>query len=178
MPWRLKGGPRGVRRPLAGGTGSCEFRARAELIRRRATTNLKELMMLERTRGLSVMRIRSMATIRNPKQIAASSGQPEEKKASALEKTANDLTTQKFSRAYEVEDVVARLAEALTDKAARSVLLVGKAGVGKTAVFNELVSRRRVRPRVNSVLGDEWLAAGCRHEWFWNVARALRCCLA
>ena len=118
-----------------------ERHARAELIRRRAATSLKELMMLERMRGLSVMRIRSMATIRNPKQIAASSGQPEEKKASALEKTANDLTTQKFSRAYEVEDAVARLAEALTDKAARSVLLVGKAGVGKTAVFNELVSR-------------------------------------
>lgn len=119
-----------------------ERHARAELIRRRATTSLKELMMLERTRGLSVMRIRSMATIRNPKQIAASSGQPQEKKASALEQTANDLTKQKFSRAYEVEDAVARLAEALTDKAARSVLLVGKAGVGKTAVFNELVRRR------------------------------------
>ncbi|HEU4794798.1 MAG TPA: AAA family ATPase, partial [Pyrinomonadaceae bacterium] len=42
----------------------------------------------------------------------------------------------------EVEDAVARLAEALTGKAARSVLLVGKAGVGQTAVFNELVRRR------------------------------------
>jgi len=98
--------------------------------------------MLERTRGLSVMRIRSMAMIRSPKQIAASSGQPEEKKASALEQTANDLTTRKLSRAYEVEDAVTRLAEALTGKAARSVLLAGKAGVGKTAVFNELVRRR------------------------------------
>ena len=119
-----------------------ERHARAELIRRRATTSLKELMMLERARGLSVMRIRSMATIRNPKQIAAAAGQPEEKKASALEQTANDLTKQKLSRAYEVEDAVARLAEALTGKAARSVLLVGKAGVGKTAVFNELARRR------------------------------------
>jgi ATP-dependent Clp protease ATP-binding subunit ClpA len=119
-----------------------ERHVRAELIRRRATTSLKDLMMLERTRGLSVMRIRSMAMIRNPKQIAASAGQPEEKKASALEQTANDLTLQKLSRAYEVEDAVARLAEALTGKAARSVLLAGKAGVGKTAVFNELVRRR------------------------------------
>lgn len=119
-----------------------ERHARAELIRRRATTSLKELMMLERTRGLSVMRIRSMATIRNPKQIAAGAGQLEEKKTSALEQTANDLTEQKLSRAYEVEDAVARLAEALTGKAARSVLLVGKAGVGKTAIFNELVRRR------------------------------------
>ena len=119
-----------------------ESHARAELMRRRATTNLQELMMLDRTRGLSVSRVRSMATIRTTKQIAASAGQPKEKKASALEQTANDLTIQSLSPAYEVEDAVARLAEALTSKAGRSVLLVGKAGVGKTAVFNELVRRR------------------------------------
>ncbi len=115
--------------------------ARAELMRRRATNNLLELMMLERSRDLGVTRIRSMATIRTPKQIAAS-GQREEKKLSVLEQTAHDLTTQKFSPAYEVDNAVARLAEALSGKAGRSVLLVGKAGVGKTAVFNELVRRR------------------------------------
>ena len=119
-----------------------ERHARAELMRRRATGSLKELIMLERTRALSIMRIRSMATIRHPKQFAASAGQPEEKKTSALEQTANDLTQQKLPPAYEVEDAVARLAEALTGKAARSVLLVGKAGVGKTTVFLELVRRR------------------------------------
>lgn len=119
-----------------------ERHARAELMRRRAISSLKDLIMLERTRGLSVMRLRSMATIRNPKQIAASAGQPEEKKTSPLEQTANDLTKQNLPPAYEVEDAVARLAETLTGKAARSVLLVGKAGVGKTAVFNQLVRRR------------------------------------
>ena len=119
-----------------------ERHARAELMRRRTLGNLLELMMLDSTRGLSVMRIRSMATIRTPKQVAASAGQQTEKKASALEQTANDLTKQQFSPAYEVEETVARLAEALTGKAARSVLLVGKAGVGKTAVFNELVRKR------------------------------------
>ena len=119
-----------------------ERHARAEIMRRRTTSNLLELMMLERTRGLSVMRIRSMATIRTPKQVAASSGTHKEKKSSTLEETANDLTKQKLSPAFEVHDAVARLAEALTGKAARSVLLVGKSGVGKTAVFNELVRRR------------------------------------
>jgi len=123
-------------------TSMLERHARAELMRRRATSSLKELLMLEQARGLSVMRVRTMATIRSPKQIAATAGQREEKKTSALEQVANDLTTQKLSPAYEVGDAVVRLAEILTGKAARSVLIVGKAGVGKTAVFNELVRRR------------------------------------
>src|SRR5689334_18668809 len=83
--------------------------ARADLMRRRTTNNLLELMMLERTRGFSFTRIRSMATIRTPKQIAAGAGQHEEKKVSVLEQTAHDLTKQKFSPAYEVDDAVARL---------------------------------------------------------------------
>jgi ATP-dependent Clp protease ATP-binding subunit ClpC len=136
-----------------------ERHARAELMRRRATTSLIELIMLERTRELSAMRVRSMATIRSPKQIAASAGQPEEKKASALEQTANDLTKQKLSRAYEMDDAVARLAEALTGKSARSVLLVGKAGVGKTAVFNELVRRRA---EFNLASTPFWATSGSR----------------
>lgn len=123
-------------------TSMLEQHARAELMRSRATSNLLELMMFERTRGLSVMRVRSMATIRTPKQIAASAGQHKEKKSSALEQAAHDLTKQKFLRAYEVDATVARLAEALTGKTGRSVLLVGKAGVGKTTIFNELVRRR------------------------------------
>jgi len=130
---------------IPAGTGEMsmlERHARAELMRRRTTSSLKELIMLEQTRGISVMRVRTMATIRSPKQIAATAGQREEKKTSALEQAANDLTKQKLSPAYEVEDTVVRLAETLTGKAERSVLLVGKAGVGKTAVFNELVRRR------------------------------------
>ena len=123
-------------------TTMSENGARAELMRRRATNNLLELMILERSRGFSVTRVRSMATIRTPKQIAASAGQHGEKKQSVLDQTAHDLTKQNFSPAYEVNDAVARLAEALSGKTGRSVLLIGKAGVGKTAVFNELVRRR------------------------------------
>ncbi len=136
-----------------------ERHARAELMRRRATTSLRELIMLERTRELNLIRVRSMATIRSPKQIAASAGQPEQKKTSALEQTANDLTKQRLARAYEVEQAVARLAEALTGKAARSVLLVGKAGVGKTAVFNELVRRRA---EFNLASTPFWATSGSR----------------
>src|SRR5262249_3353314 len=55
-------------------TPTVEKGAGAELMRRRAPNNLLELMMLERTRGFSLTRIRWMATIRTPKQIAASAG--------------------------------------------------------------------------------------------------------
>ena len=123
-------------------TTMSESGARAELMRRRATNNLLELLMLEWSRDFSVTRVRSMATIRTPKQIAASAGQHDQKKQSVLEQTAHDLTKQKLSPAYEVDDAVARLAEALSGKTGRSVLLIGKAGAGKTAVFNELVRRR------------------------------------
>ncbi|HVI72623.1 MAG TPA: AAA family ATPase, partial [Pyrinomonadaceae bacterium] len=139
--------------------GMLERHARAELLRRRATSSLKELIMLEQARGVSVMRVRTMATIRSPKQIAATAGQREEKKTSALEQAANDLTKQKLSPAYEVEDAILRLAEILTGKAARSVLMVGKAGVGKTAVFNELVRRRAT---FNLASTPFWSTSGSR----------------
>src|ERR1041384_4209259 len=71
----------------------------------------------------------------------ASPGQKKEKK-STLEQTAVNLATQKLKPAFEVDHVVENLAEALVGPAASSVLLVGKAGVGKTAVVHELVRRR------------------------------------
>ena len=141
----------------ADGPSMLERHARAELIRRGVTSNVRDLIMLERTTALSVLRVRSMATIRTPKQVAAS--KPEEKKTSALEDAALDLTKQKLSPAYEIENAVAQLAEALMGKAARSVLLVGKAGAGKTALFNELV-------RTRAALGLEsvpfWATSGSR----------------
>ncbi|MEJ7616245.1 MAG: hypothetical protein WKF30_04565 [Pyrinomonadaceae bacterium] len=116
---------------------------RAELMRRRATISLKELLPLERTRAVSVARALCAAEIRTPKQLAASAGgQGEEKKKSTLAQVAVELTQQKLEEAFEVDEAVARLAEALHGRGARSVLLVGKAGVGKTAVMHELVRRR------------------------------------
>ncbi|MDB5294153.1 MAG: ATP-dependent Clp protease ATP-binding subunit, partial [Phycisphaerales bacterium] len=44
--------------------------------------------------------------------------------------------------AYEVDALVARVAEALGGRSPRPVLLVGPAGVGKTAIVRELVRRR------------------------------------
>ena len=115
--------------------------ARAELQRRGALANLFSLILLNRTRGLTVVPASFKADIRSPKQVMASAGKKEQKK-STLEQTAVDLTTQQLNPAFEVDHVVENLAEALVGQSASSVLLVGKAGVGKTAVVHELVRRR------------------------------------
>jgi ATP-dependent Clp protease ATP-binding subunit ClpC len=115
--------------------------ARVELQRRGALGNLLSLILLNRTHALTVARAFFQADIRSPKQVMASAGKKKEKK-STLEQTAVDLTTQKLSPAFEVDHVVENLAEALVGESASSVLLVGKAGVGKTAVVHELVRRR------------------------------------
>ncbi len=118
-----------------------ERHIRAELQRRGALSNLLNLLLLNRTRGLTVSSAFCQAEIRTPKQVMASAGKKEEKK-STLEQTAVDFTTQQLSPAFEVDQVVENLAEALVGQSASSVLLVGKAGVGKTAVVHELVRRR------------------------------------
>lgn len=127
--------------PTPDETSMLQRHARAELQRRGALANLLRLLLLNRARGLTVVPVSFNAEIRTPKQVMASVGKPEEKK-STLEQTAVDLTTQKLSPAFEVDHVVENLAEALTGQAASSVLLVGKAGAGKTAIVHELVRRR------------------------------------
>jgi len=122
-------------------TSMVQRHVRAELQRRGALANLLSLMLLDRTRGLTVTKAFFQADIRSPKQVMASAGKKKDKE-STLEQTAVDLTTQKLNPAFEVDHVVENLAEALVGQSASSVLLVGKAGVGKTAVVHELVRRR------------------------------------
>src|SRR6185369_14193903 len=127
--------------PNADQTSMLQRHVRAELQRRGALANLLSLMLLSRTRGLTVTKAFFQSNVRSPKQVMASAGKKKDKK-STLEQTAVDLTTQKLSPAFEVDHVVENLAEALVGQSASSVLLVGKAGVGKTAVVHELVRRR------------------------------------
>ena len=68
--------------------------ARAELQRRGALANLLNLMLINRTRGVSVARAFFQADVRSPKQVMASAGKTNEKK-STLEQTAVNLTTEK-----------------------------------------------------------------------------------
>ncbi len=139
-------------------TSLLQRHARAELQRRGALASFFNLLLLNRTRELIVVPASFAAEIRSPKQVMASAGKKQEKK-STLEQTAVNLTTQKLNPAYEVDHVVANLAEALTGQASSSVLLVGKAGVGKTAVVHELV---RERARFNLGATPFWSTSGAR----------------
>ena len=118
-----------------------ERHARAELQRRGFLVDFKALLQLQRTRGLTLSRVSATTNIRTPKQVMSATGQPEKKK-SALEENAIDLVAQRLSPAFEIDEKLSELADALKGKGARSVLLVGKAGVGKTALVQELVRRR------------------------------------
>jgi ATP-dependent Clp protease ATP-binding subunit ClpA len=139
-------------------TSMLQRHVRAELQRRGALANLLSVLLLNRTRELTVVPASFAAEIRSPKQVMASAGKKEEKK-STLEQTAVNLTTQKLSPAFEVDDVVENLAEALVGQAASSVLLVGKSGVGKTAVVHELV---RQRARFGLDTTPFWSTSGAR----------------
>jgi ATP-dependent Clp protease ATP-binding subunit ClpC len=139
-------------------TSILQRHARAELQRRGALANLLSLMLVNRARELTVVPTSFEADIRTPKQVMVSAGKKKEKK-STLEKTAVDLLTQQLNPAYEVDHVVETLAEALAGNAASSVLLVGKAGVGKTAVVHELV---RQRARFGLGTTPFWSTSGAR----------------
>ena len=127
--------------PGDSGDSLLERHARAELQRRGVLVDFRNVLLLQRTRGLTLSRVPATAVIRTPKQVMATSGQTEKKK-SALEENAIDLVMQRLIPAFEVDEKLTELADALKGKGARSVLLVGKAGVGKTALFHELVRRR------------------------------------
>src|SRR5262249_35176350 len=70
-----------------------------------------------------------------------------------------DLTQESLPGAFETQDLVGRLAEALAGRNPRSVLLVGPSGVGQTAAFRELVRRRREHGLAATPL---WATSGTR----------------
>jgi ATP-dependent Clp protease ATP-binding subunit ClpA len=116
---------------------------RFALARRRLTENLFELIQLDRVREVSVTREVITPDVRTPKRIAAEQDKAAEPTRPIIEEVGYELKDEAVGPAYEVDDLVERIAEALSGRNARSVLLIGPSGVGKTAAFGELFRRRR-----------------------------------
>ncbi|MBX7219399.1 MAG: AAA family ATPase [Blastocatellia bacterium] len=114
----------------------------AEVKRQKLNTTLDGMMWLARFDTVQVRVLSYSPDLETPKKTATRKEEPEEKETSILGEVGVNLTWQRMYPAYEVEDVVQKLADALTGKQPKSVLLVGPSGVGKTAVLHELVRRR------------------------------------
>lgn len=117
----------------------------AHLLRLKKSTSLGKLMWLERAQKLTLVNTPFEAKIRAPKQAVMSLYAESEDKRSIMQEVATDLTKEKLSPAYEIEATVRRLADALAGRRPRSILLVGKSGVGKTAAFHELVRSSAIK---------------------------------
>jgi ATP-dependent Clp protease ATP-binding subunit ClpC len=117
---------------------------RAHLLRTKVTKTLGNLVWHQRCQSLVVETLTFHANLRTPKQmaVAAAAELDDEAKKSVLNEVTTDLTVIKLAPAFEVNEAVARIAEAFTARLPKSVLLVGKSGVGKTAAVHELVRQR------------------------------------
>jgi ATP-dependent Clp protease ATP-binding subunit ClpC len=112
---------------------------RFALLRTKAAASLRPLVWLQRARQVRVITSPLEIAVRTPRERAAGH---EQEQPSTLRDVTSDLTAVARHPAYERDELVTRLAEALTGRRPRSVLLVGASGVGKTAIVAELARRR------------------------------------
>jgi ATP-dependent Clp protease ATP-binding subunit ClpA len=133
---------------------------RFALRRTKIAASLYRLALLDRVRGVRLEPLELSATVKDPKQRAQEHQREDEPKA-VIESAGSVLTAPGTSLppAYEVDAVVAQLADALGGHSPRSVLLVGPSGVGKTAVLRELV---RTRDRFGFAQTPFWSTSGAR----------------
>ncbi|MBO0799211.1 MAG: hypothetical protein J2P31_10370, partial [Blastocatellia bacterium] len=115
---------------------------RLALGRSERLASLDKLIRLERCRELKIENLELEVALQTPRRIAARERERDEIKRSVLAETGIDLTREKLPAIYELNEIVAQLAEALRGRFPRSVLLVGRSGAGKTAIVYELVRRR------------------------------------
>jgi ATP-dependent Clp protease ATP-binding subunit ClpA len=114
---------------------------RAAILRTQARA-LRRLIALERCKDLRVECVPFTVELPTPKQAALEAEEERLRQDSVLADVGLDLTRQSLAPAYEVEDLGRRIAEVLTARNPRSVLLTGPSGVGKTAAFHEMVRQR------------------------------------
>lgn len=116
----------------------------AALSRRRETEKLWSLVQLQRLTELEVVPVKFSADVPSPKERALRE-EGRKAEASVLKQAALDLCTATLGQAVARDAQVSQLADLLAQAAPQSVLLVGPSGVGKTAIFHELVRTRQQR---------------------------------
>jgi ATP-dependent Clp protease ATP-binding subunit ClpC len=126
-------------------SAAVEQEIRAALERLGGQNPLAHFVQIDRRRGLEVADSSITVELRTPKEAARRALEETGAEKSVLKQIASDLTRQELPEAFEAEATVAQLAELLGGATPRSVLLVGPAGVGKTATLYQLVRERSRR---------------------------------
>lgn len=106
------------------------------------TKSLQYLRWLEKIEHVSIHKEEVAVTLPTAKQRAIAEESDADEEKSVLAEAATNLAESALNPAYETEKQVGVLAEMFRAKQKASVLLVGASGVGKTAIFHELVRRR------------------------------------
>ncbi len=133
---------------------------RNALARREADASLRALAFLTRCTRLQVHTLPLELDIRSPKQRAIDEAAERREEKSVLEEVATPWKPEDgIAPIFERETEVRALAEALCGRRARSVLLVGSSGVGKTALVGELA---RTRDALGLAGTPIWSTSGSR----------------
>jgi ATP-dependent Clp protease ATP-binding subunit ClpA len=119
-----------------------EKEIRAYLSRNGLTKSLFKLRQIARVQQIKLAKLEVAFDHKSPKQRAIEDEKDEVEEKSVLEQVGTNLVTSQLPAAYEVDKYLELLAETL--KQNRSVLLIGSSGVGKTAIFNQLVRQREL----------------------------------
>ena len=128
-------------------------------IRRADNWTLRGLAELDVFQSAEVLDQRFEVTLSTPVELARKADAKPTSKTPTLQKVATKLKVKSISRAFYREEEVELLGRMLSGRSPRSVLLVGPAGVGKTAVFHEWV---RSRSRWNMKGVQCWATDGSR----------------
>ena len=122
-----------------------------------ATPMLRELCWLQREGRVELERVSLKVDIKSPKQRSLAERQGTEK--SFLKEVGDNFDRLPYEAAFEQETLLERLADYLSGRRPRSLLLTGPSGVGKTALVRELA---HCRAKYGLGKAPFWTTSGAR----------------